>query len=121
MVKQCYHNTNGKAVLPQHKRENSATTTQTYVRSTWILHLCRMDSRNWNPVDVGLGGSQPLWTVETEALWMWDWVAHSHYGHDKENSSAATGSQTLVIQSAADCFNDSYQTCKVNIVLIVFR
>jgi len=61
------------------------------------------------------------WTVELEALWMWDWVGHSHYGHDKENSNAATGSQTLVIQSVADYFNDSYQTGKVNIVLIVFR
>ena len=58
------------------------------------------------------------WTVEFEALWMWDW--DSHYGHDKENSNAATGSQTLVIQSVADYFNDSYQTGKVNIVLIVF-
>jgi len=53
------------------------------------------------------------WTVGLEALWMWDWLDHSHYGHDKENSNAATGSQTLVIQSVADYFNDSYQTDKV--------
>jgi hypothetical protein len=52
--------------------------------------------------------------VEFEALWMWDWVGHSYYGHDKENSNALTGSQTLVIQSVADYFNDSYQTDKVN-------
>jgi hypothetical protein len=59
------------------------------------------------------------WTAELGALWMWDWVGHSHYGHDKEHSDAATGSQT--IQSVAAYFNDSYQTGKVNIVLIVFR
>ena len=54
-----------------------------------------------------------------EALWMWDWVGLSHYGHDKENCNTATGSQTVAIQSAAGQFSDSYQMDKVSTVLIV--
>jgi hypothetical protein len=48
-----------------------------------------------------------------------EWLYLGNYAHDKENSNAATGSQTLVIQSVAAYSDDSYQTDEVSIVLIV--
>jgi hypothetical protein len=58
--------------------------------------------------------------VELEAVWWWHWLCRSHYGRDKENSNSATGIQTLVMQSVAGYCDDSYQTDKVIMALIVF-